>query len=68
METVQIKRRTADGARDILTLDENGGAASISIEWIDPTHLKLRHRGGQVVWQAARLGEVSIATRGEEAD
>jgi hypothetical protein len=68
-ETVQLKQLSASEPIDILSLDEGrltgdqlNGPAIIKVRWRDPTHLELNYSGGEVVFQAVKVANLSIET------
>ena len=62
-ETVQLRRGTQAKPVDVLTLAENAGSATLKLAWHDPTHLVIGYSNAEVLFQAVKLGELTIETR-----
>lgn len=62
METVQIKHRSADEPVNVLTLEEMNGPARIAVRWHDPTNLEIAYSNGVVIFQAIKVGPITVET------
>jgi hypothetical protein len=59
-EAIQVRSVAADRPVDVLTLEEMNGPATIKLRWRDPTHLEIAYVNGEVVFQAVKVGDLSI--------
>jgi hypothetical protein len=59
-ETVQVKQRSGDKSVDVFTLEEMNGSGKIELRWQDPNHLQVAYANGSVIFQAAKVGNLTI--------
>lgn len=63
LETVQLRRGSKGEPVSVPTLAENNGPAKLLLSWHNAAHLAISYGNAEVLFQAVKLGEVTIETR-----
>lgn len=58
---VEVRRIGADEGIRVLTIDEGQGASGVSLRWRSQTRLDVTYESAPLLFQVARLGELTIA-------
>ena len=59
-DTVQISQPGVERPIDVFTMEELYGPGKITLRWRDPAHLQVSYAGGNVIFQAVKLQNITI--------